>query len=47
MNKEERKELTALAVWLRTFPQVIDVFENRTGVDEASIDWLSSKKMAG
>jgi hypothetical protein len=47
MSQEERKELTALAVWLRTFPQVSDVFENRPGVDESSIDWLSSKKMAG
>jgi hypothetical protein len=43
MSTEERKELTSLVVWLKTFPQIEETVD-KENADESNIDWLENKQ---
>ena len=48
MAKEERKELEALAIWLRTFPVIYDLAEDKeNSEDSAGVAWLNEESLAG
>ena len=46
MSREERKELTALAAWLKTFPEVEETLILHDELDDTGYAWVSSPELA-
>ena len=46
MSKEERKELDALTVWLKTFPKVELVAPDKENATEGNVEWFLNTNVA-
>lgn len=45
MSREERKELTALAAWLKTFPEVEEALILHDDLDDTGYAWVSAPEL--
>ena len=46
MSKEERKELDALTVWLKTFPKVELMATDKENATDGNVDWFHNNNVA-